>query len=396
VKRVVNVILLAVLVAAGSVSVVPPVTAYSQAVESVLLAPAVLSSKADPPALGYHGGTTLVVGRVRTSVTTCQLKLLSRQSFPVAFASNVRACHVNFFADVTIGPNPKPVYRTVAFELIARDAAGQFSRGVFYVQIAPKGSTYVAPPPPVVRTAPPAPPTAPKQTSSTSATEPPVEPQVSDNWSGYTLQGNGFTDVMGTFSVPKLVEWTPSRDVTSEWVGIDGANSADANLIQAGVAESMEPCTGTFVIFGGVYDPSKFYICPWTFLIQNDEPAEGPVPQLTVSAGDQVSVVIKVSGGIGYIRLSDDTTGEQWSTEMDYSGPLKTAEWITEAPTFDGSVAPLAPYTSVNFSGIGVPPTASISEVRSVNLFQNGMDVSTPTPETDVGALLTDGFSTTY
>ena len=62
----------------------------------------------------------MVNGVVRNG-TTCQVKLLSRQSFPVVYASNVRSCSSSFTARLTVGRNPSPINRTVAFELIARD-----------------------------------------------------------------------------------------------------------------------------------------------------------------------------------------------------------------------------------------------------------------------------------
>ena len=69
--------------------------------------------------------------------TTCQLVLLSRQSFPVVYSHNpTTACQGgNFSAHVTIGANPSPRKRTVAFALVARN--GTFSSsGYFYVPLA--------------------------------------------------------------------------------------------------------------------------------------------------------------------------------------------------------------------------------------------------------------------
>ena len=63
------------------------------------------------------------------------MKLLSQQSFPVVYASNARSCSGSFTARVTIGRNPSPINRTVAFALIARGSASLFTAG-FYVTLA--------------------------------------------------------------------------------------------------------------------------------------------------------------------------------------------------------------------------------------------------------------------
>jgi hypothetical protein len=101
------------------------------------LSPTVLSASATPGALGPAGGQVLVSGTVNDAVT-CQLVLLSRQSFPVVYSHNATTeCQDgNFSAHVTIGANPSSVKRTVAFALIARNGTSAFS-GRFYVVLEP-------------------------------------------------------------------------------------------------------------------------------------------------------------------------------------------------------------------------------------------------------------------
>jgi hypothetical protein len=99
--------------------------------------PAVLSARATPGALGPAGGQVTVSGTVRNA-NTCQLVLLSRQSFPVVYSHNpTTACQGgNYSARVTIGPNPSAIKRTVSFALIARNGAHAFT-GRFYVVLEP-------------------------------------------------------------------------------------------------------------------------------------------------------------------------------------------------------------------------------------------------------------------
>jgi hypothetical protein len=97
----------------------------------------VLSVSASPGSLGPSGGRVQVTGRVRYA-SSCQLELLSRQSFPVVYSHDATtACsRGTFSATVVIGPNPTAVRRTVAFALVARNQTSYFT-GRFYVSLAP-------------------------------------------------------------------------------------------------------------------------------------------------------------------------------------------------------------------------------------------------------------------
>ncbi len=82
--------------------------------------PLVLSARAHPERPGA-GGQVAVSGTVRHAAT-CQLALMSRQSFPVVYSHNPTACRRGrFSAQVRIGANTSRVKRTVAFALVARN-----------------------------------------------------------------------------------------------------------------------------------------------------------------------------------------------------------------------------------------------------------------------------------
>jgi hypothetical protein len=102
-----------------------------------LLVPTVLSARATPSALGPGGGRVIASGTVKNA-NTCQLVLLSHQSFPVVYSHNpTTACQGgNYSAHVTIGANPSATKRTVAFVLVARNGI-YTSRGYFYVALEP-------------------------------------------------------------------------------------------------------------------------------------------------------------------------------------------------------------------------------------------------------------------
>ena len=97
-----------------------------------------------------------------------------------------------------------------------------------------------------------------------------------------------------------------------------------------------------------VLQPKQLSYLPWTFFIANGSTSEGPMPDISVSAGDTVTVEIwRQSGGTWAISMTDNTSGASWSEGgFDYAGPGDTAEWIVEAPTNSatGNVDTLAPY----------------------------------------------------
>jgi hypothetical protein len=94
--------------------------------------PAVVSVGASPGTLPAQGGTVSVQGRV-ANAESCQLQVLSSQSFAVIYSHNPRSCSDGAFsAQVTIGPNNTSVQRTVAFALVASNH-GSNSTERFYV-----------------------------------------------------------------------------------------------------------------------------------------------------------------------------------------------------------------------------------------------------------------------
>lgn len=363
----------------------PQATAAPIAATAKVVAPLVKVAKATPSAVGEHGGKVAVYGRVNTATTECQLRLLSSQDFPVVYASNKRHCHVNFKATVTIGGNPKDIRRTVAFELLAFNGK-KVSRGRFYISVAPWSPTSKAPRPKPTPPKPVTPPPAPDVPAGPS----PV-PYTSNNWSGYALTGGPFYSVSGTFTVPYVTTAATCDETLSEWVGIDGDDNNA--LIQAGVDETV------FNEYTDACTPGEFYVTPWWEVL----PAPATtINTMTVDAGNSVTVTIILSSGVGYITVKDDTTGQSFTTEQPYSGPAKSAEWITEAfssTVCSNSGSPqqcaIAPYTpAVRFSGLS--ENGSVGQVQAITMQQNNVSVSTPSLVADLSALLTDGFTTTY
>jgi Peptidase A4 family len=332
--------------------------------------PVVLSASATPAKLPATGGVVAIAARV-DNASTCQLQLLSTQSFPVVYSHNPRACTSGtFWASVTVGPNNTTVPRTIAFSLTA-DAGSYHSDDPFFVSLAAA--------PVATKT------TVPDTTSqpSVAASSPPLVVTQSSNWSGYSTTGGPFTVVKGTFTVPSVKPGTPPYDQVAEWVGVDGASNADTSLIQAGVDEFSDPT-----------DPTNFDVQAWWEILPA---AETNITTVTVKAGDSVTVTLwQVSSTSWQIDLNDNTNGESFTTPPEkYSGPGSTGEWIVEATTrcVGGTTrcvtSGLAPFTpAVAFTNLGM--TGPEGSLEQDNMVQRGTTVSTPT------TLTAGGFTVAY
>jgi hypothetical protein len=211
-------------------------------------------------------------------------------------------------------------------------------------------------------------------TDTTVPAAPDAPTENSENWSGYGVAGGPFTSARGTFNVPAITG--AGRDASAaEWVGIDGFGPGASSIIQAGVGEDYSAASNTTRIYA------------WYELYP--APAFGiPIP---VAAGDTVTVSIaQESGGLWDLLVKDETNGQSMDNEFSYTGQATTAEWIVEAPfsTVTQSVVPLATFTPVTFSHLGAAPSGAPA-TRFV-MFQDGTQISTPSP------LSSNGFTVGY
>jgi len=167
----------------------------------------------------------------------------------------------------------------------------------------------------------------------------------SSNWSGYavTPTSGSYIAISGSWTVPSVA---PSKGATysATWIGIDGFNND--YLIQTGTEQDY-------------YDGSAHYATWWTDSENNFE--EQPF-SLAVSPGDEMTAsIIEQNGGSWTITLTNDTAEAKGGTDSSvteqvstYDGPGASAEWIMEAPTIGGRVAPLADYGETGFTRAGV------------------------------------------
>jgi hypothetical protein len=194
----------------------------------------------------------------------------------------------------------------------------------------------------------------------------------STNWSGYARTGT-YTRATAAWVVPSVAS---SRKATysSQWVGIDGFNNS--SLIQTGTEADY-------------YNGSAHYGAWWEIL----PAAETVIPSITVHPGDHMTASItKGSGNSWTITITDGN--QSFTTVQTYSGPGSSVEWIEEAPSVGGRVAPLAQYSSPDTfdpgtaNGVNPGLTAADGGV----MIQKRVQVSTPSlPDKD-----TDGFNMAY
>jgi len=192
-------------------------------------------------------------------------------------------------------------------------------------------------------------------------------------WAGYQVQGGPFNGVSATFNAPRPMSNQPSickSGVTGTvspkcdeaiWAGIGGATSNSNSIIQAGIAE--RPIVGT----------RAARLRAWYELY----PAPSFNVNLSVHQGNRISVNIykTVTPNLWMIRITNDTTGQTFSTLQSYTGSVSSAEWIVEAPGWDPLTLPaLTPvtFTHSKYSeprdeqGVYEPDIMSQHQIRTV------------------------------
>jgi hypothetical protein len=170
-----------------------------------------------------------------------------------------------------------------------------------------------------------------------------------ENWSGYAAYGAGpYTSVSGTFNVPPLLSGVQSTDDTGIWVGIDGADNN--TLLQAGVdADDTNDGTGTYYA--------------WTEEVPQQTTSQH-VGNFAVSPGDSITVDIAETDHVTstwMLAITDNTTGQTYSTSEVYTGAGETAEWIAEATTGpSGHLDPMAIWNgAIDFTNLSASRPAT-------------------------------------
>ena len=188
------------------------------------------------------------------------------------------------------------------------------------------------------------------------------QPWLASNWSGYALNCATFTSVSGTWTVPTVEHSEKKSRYSATWVGIDGFNQNDGNLIQAGTEQDWNHGVASY---GAWWEVLPAY--------------ETPITSITVHPGDVMTVSIVKGSPDWTITVTDITTDRSFSTQQSFSGDGESAEWIQEAPTVNGAIARLAHDSTFAFSDAtanGVNPGFTTDNVG--RMVQRRKVVSTP------------------
>lgn len=184
----------------------------------------------------------------------------------------------------------------------------------------------------------------------------------STNWAGYLATGGSFTAVSGSWVIPTPTATSSTVESgDGTWIGIGGITTAD--LIQIGTANTISP--------SGIVTTAAFYeLLP--------AGAVG-IASLAVNPGDTVSAsIMQLSVNQWAISLSNVTSGRSFSTTVNYTSSLSSAQWIQEDPSYpDGSLVLLDNFGIVQFSNAtlvvnGTTMAAAASNVSPITLIGQG------------------------
>jgi Peptidase A4 family len=181
--------------------------------------------------------------------------------------------------------------------------------------------------------------------ASASAATVSSQEEVSQNWAGYVAGGSSsgtqFSSVSGSWVQPTVnCNSGSGQSYSAYWVGLGGSSDGSDALEQTG---TQGDCTAN----GG----TEYYA--WYELVPS-----APVQlSLAIHPGDHIAAKVSVSGSNVTVWLSDQTTGQSTTKNLQMSNPdTSSAEWIAEAPSQcdssgDCQPLPLADFGTVQFSG---------------------------------------------
>ena len=177
----------------------------------------------------------------------------------------------------------------------------------------------------------------------------------SHNWSGDVDFGPQFTGANAQWVVPAVQPSQPAQ-FSATWVGIDGASNN--SLIQTGTAQETS---------GG---STQYYA--WYEIL----PANA-IPLWFVAPGDHMVASVQQNSGTTWtISITDVTSPNTSTQQVQYTGPGSSAEWIEEAPTVNNQQSTLANFGTAQFTNISETTAGPVAVSHtSVDMVDSANDV---------------------
>jgi peptidase A4-like protein len=138
---------------------------------------------------------------------------------------------------------------------------------------------------------------------------------TSTNWSGYAVDGNTATHVIGTWTQPAATCASGENSWSSPWVGIDGDNSSTVE--QIGTDTDCQGGVPRFYAWYEMYPKS---------LVQ--------ISAIAVQANHSYTGEVTYTSGAFLLKLTDNTTGASFqTTQASKKAKRSSVEWVMEGPS---------------------------------------------------------------
>jgi hypothetical protein len=182
-----------------------------------------------------------------------------------------------------------------------------------------------------------------------------VATAASYNWSGYvaTAAAGQITAVSANWTVPVASCGGGGDTYSSDWVGIDGYPNTDGTVEQDGTDSDCAGGTPTYYAWYEMFPAGT-----------TELPSGHPV-----SAGDEMTASVTVSGTQWSLTVNDSNSQHSWSynESITQSGLQEaSAEWVAERPTVNGQYAVLTDFGSVTFTGASATLGGQSGTIASV------------------------------
>ncbi len=216
-------------------------------------------------------------------------------------------------------------------------------------------------------------------TSTQGSTPATTTSYLSTNWAGYLATTGHYTSVSGSWNVPNATGVAGRTSADTAWIGIGGVTSDD--LIQVGTIDSVST--------SGKQTSFAFY----ELLPQSAH----TITSLPVSPDDSMQASIaETSADHWNVTITDNTTGNSFTTALAYTSSYSSVEWIEEDPSnVFGHLVAFDVFAPVTFTGGGATDNGNSMTILSGNAQPVTLVSAAQQPLAVPSALGSDGQSFT-